>query len=222
MKPLKHLPLFFFFFLITFEGNTQTFPLKIRGTVQEFSDSTYFIEEAEVLILQGKDTIKRLTTNEKGKFFCEILSQLEKEYRIIVRHKYFVETDLVYTANDFNSELEIILGMIELKINYLNEAVYEHGNSKHFTSFDKDLLKHSTRKLNDYCFEFIYFKTQLEKDKLARKRIKYFKRQLISNGIPKENLKFNPISQELNCEFYPDCKARIQGKVISLEEACGN
>lgn len=104
-------------------------------------------------------------------------------------------------------------------INSFNSAIFENSGINYFKEFDVELMKYQLRKLDTYCIEFSYFSVNDEDVELVKKRISMFKEFLIDNGVNISNLKFNTELKKMKCRE-GDCRSRIEGTIISLEEKC--
>lgn len=216
----KHIQITLIFLCFLLYGNTQSISFEIEGFVSEFGDSTYMIDNTDIIIIKGKDTLTKIKTDKKGFYYWKGDFQEGDELLICARHKYYVSQETKLKVENINTLTILNFALMEFHYFYPEFPIYELNEIKIFSNFDVELLKHQLRKIKIYCIKFVQYQNPNESYKLGQKRIKKFKKLLVQNGFPAENLKFelNPIV--MNCNEQTDCRSKIQGVVISLGEKC--
>ena len=216
---IKHTILFLICFLPLF-GSAQTLQsVKLKGYVHAINDSTDFIENAEIVILKGTDTIQVLKTTNDGAFSWSQQFNYGEKIQLIAKHRFFSSYKYQFIVSKNPSTIDLKFALIPISFDVFNHPIFEANNTEQFTGFDLELLKHQLRGMDTFCMEFIHVTFTNESDEVAKKRMNYFKHYLEQYNVNLNHFSFSMNNLKNPCAT-DDCRGRIEGKVISLEENC--
>ena len=215
----KTLVSLFLFTAIHF-GKAQDLPLNISGVISEVGDSTKFIENAKIYIIQKQDTLAMVKSDSLGKYIWKSKVASFDTLTISVQNEYFFENSTTLSVGTYPIEVFLKLILIPKLIEYLpNIAYYEENVVDSFSGFNLASFKHSLEKFETYCIRFTHVSFSNESKLIAEQRKANFKQYLIDNGVNIDHIHFTPENLTLKCTT-DDCRGRINGEVISINNNC--
>lgn len=209
-----------FFLSFVFQGFTQTVSFEVQGFVSEFGDSTYFIANAEIFILNEKDTVAKIKSDKKGYYQWQGNFHEGDELFVCGSHKYFLKEETNFKVTHINTQLNLNFTLRERHYYNPQFPIYEMNEIEKFSNFDIEFCKHQFRKYKNICIKFSQWQNPNESKRVGIKRMKKFKKLLLKNGFSTENFSFELVPIVMNCSNETDCRSKIQGLVISTGEKC--
>jgi len=209
-------------YLIGGSALSQTVSINLNGTVTSLYSRSKSIEDVDVIISKGTDTLARLKSDVDGKFSYTTDSHVGDVFKLTTRHKNYVGNEVSFKVQtEFMTTFHFELDMMKIsKEHWMIYPKYELNELEKFTGFDVEMLKEIIAGYPLICIEFTHYRNPDETELICTERLKLFKEFLVLNGVPMNNIRFNSTSETLYCSSNIDCKAEINGMVISLEGNC--
>ena len=208
-------------FLLATSLNAQTWDCRIYGTIRKSSGEAK--ENCTIVIFRNEDTICKTSTNQTGNFDLSVPFASGNNYTLLYESFENAEKVILYRKTDSIPRLSYLLNLTLRNIKwdkFDNSAYYELNETSVYQNFDLKFLKHSLIENPGVCVEFIQTWNPEEKKKVARKRMKIFRNQLLEAGINPKQVSFSKQIMDLSQEETSESRSRIEGVVVSLEGAC--
>lgn len=200
-------------------GLGQIKTIEFYGQVTETNDSTEQLSNVEIIVTKGTDTLQKVVTTSNGSYSLKLELSTDDQITLSAFHKFYSSQKVDFKMITNALIVRLDFNLYPRLINKFNSAIFENSGTTEFKEFDVELMKHQLRKLDKFCIEFSYFSVTDEDEEIVKKRISIFKEFLVGNGINITNFVFNPDLKKIECR-YGDCRSRIEGAIISLEEKC--
>lgn len=200
-------------------GFGQTNTVEFHGIITEKNDSSELINDLEIIVIKGTDTLQRVISQTNGSYIIKLELSLNEQITLITKHKYYLSQKFDFTMISNSCSIQLDFELLPLLIDKLNSAIFEKDSFSAFTGFDLELMMFQLRKFDNFCIRFSHVTFTNESDVLAKKRMRTFKQFLIDNDMNMENFTFNEINYKYDCSNQ-DCRGRIDGILISIDEKC--
>lgn len=212
-------------FLVSQGTYAQSWEVKISGSLINPDDS--LITGIPVVLLENKDTLISVKTDQQGKFNFSSSFSYGNDYVIVIsEEKFKLRSNKVYlfqktdTARMSEYQLDLIIPKI-IRDKFDNSAYYNLNETTNFQNFEIQLFKELMDEYPGMCVEFTQTIHPEEKSKVAAKRMKRFREQLEKAGYDLSRISFRKEVLVLNKDLLKtDSRSRIQGIVLSMDGDC--
>jgi len=216
---IKKLLIIFLLCYLPFLGRAQTVSIEFNGVIHTLNDSTDLLENVEIFLIKGVDTIEVLESNANGAYSWTSELSVGDEITLTAKRQFFSSRSVQFTVPHYSTIVELNFELTEFLIDRPNTPIYDKNSTDQFTGFDVDLMKYQLRKFEHFCIEFRHVTYCNERDEIAEQRMTNFRQYLIDHTIDIGNFSFNTENSRLDCNT-DDCRGRIEGKMLSVEEKC--
>jgi hypothetical protein len=200
-------------------GYGQTNTVEFQGTITETNDSIELINNVQIFVLKGSDTLGKVFSETNGSYKIKLELSPNEQITLTTKHKYYLSQKVDFTMVSNSNSIQLDFKLLPLFIDKLNSAIFENDNFSTFTGFDIELMKFQLRKLDNFCIQFNHITFTNESDALAKKRLNTFKQFLIENDMNLDKFIFNEVNFKYECSEI-DCRGRIDGILLSMDEKC--